>query len=369
MNKTIAVLPGDGIGPEVIEQAIRTLDAIAERFGHQFHYQYADIGAIAIERFGDPLPNATLETCLNADAVLLGAVGHPKYDNQPNAEIRPEKGLLRLRKGLGVFANLRPVIQYTSLLHLSPLKKGKIEGLDFVIYREFTGGIYFGEKKRTATSAYDVCHYEEFEIDRIARLAFEAAENRRGKLTLVDKSNVLESSKLWRSMVMDMAKDYPKVELDLMYADNAAMQIILDPCQFDVILTSNLFGDLISEEASILTGSMGLLPSASIGAETSLFEPVHGSYPQVAGKDVANPMATILSAALMLESFGLEEEAMIVKNTVKYMLEKGVGTQELDLPNIFSCSHIGDFIAYLIAEEDIISLRDSDLTDKNLTII
>jgi len=280
MKKNIAVLAGDGIGPEVTQQAVKVLNAIAERYEHHFFYKSAEVGAIAIDKTGDPLPKTTLDLCLNADAVLFGAIGHPKYDNDPSAKVRPEQGLLRLRKGLGLFANIRPVATYSSLLHLSPLRPERVKGADFVIFRELTGGIYFGEKERGETSASDLCVYHKFEIERIARLAFAAAMRRRKKLTLVDKANVLETSRLWREVVQQMASEYPEVAVDYMFVDNAAMQMIQWPTQFDVVLTENMFGDILSDEASVIAGSMGLLPSASIGENTALFEPIHGSYPQ-----------------------------------------------------------------------------------------
>lgn len=354
MKKKIAVLPGDGIGPEVIEQGIKVLDAVADRFGHYFEYCYADMGAIAIDLFGTPLPQTTIDTCLNADAVFLGAIGHPKYDNDPNAKVRPEQGLLKIRKELGLFANLRPVTTYSNLLHLSPLKEENIAGVDILILRELTGGIYFGEKGRSADgkSAYDTCRYEVSEIERISRLAFDYAKNRRKKVTLVDKANVLESSRLWRETVMKLAGDYPDIELDTMFVDNAAMQLIQYPKQFDVMLTSNMFGDILSDEASVIAGSMGLLPSASIGVATSLFEPIHGSYPQATGKDIANPMATILSAAMMLESFELHQEAATIRNAVQYILEKGIGTPELKPAITYGCSKIGDILAHIVSDEE-----------------
>lgn len=369
MNKRIAVLPGDGIGPEVIEQALKALDAIAERFGHYFEYCYADVGHAAIEKHGDPLPQSTLHTCMNADAILFGAIGHPKYNREPEPEIRPEHGLLRLRKSLGLYANIRPVIAFPNLQDLSPLKPEKVKGVDLVIYRELIGGIYFGESHRNETSAFDTCVYEDYEIERIAKLAFESAMKRRKRVTLIDKANVLETSRLWRKITRKVAQNFPEVELDFMFVDNAAMQMIQDPRHFDVILTSNLFGDIISDEASVLTGSMGLLPSASKGLETSLFEPIHGSYPQAAGEDIANPMAAILSAALMLDDFGLHEEANVVLSTVRHLLEKGIGTPELNLDNKFSCSQVGDMVAYLIAEKESINITDFKLKEKNSTII
>jgi 3-isopropylmalate dehydrogenase len=345
MEKNIAVLSGDGIGPEVVEQALKALSAIETKFNHKFHTRFARVGAIAIDVTGDPLPQETLDICLDSDAVLFGAIGHPKYDHDPSAPIRPEQGLLRLRKSLGLYANVRPVTTYQTLLSLSPLKEEKMKGVDFVIYRELTGGIYFGEKGRKEDIAFDHCVYSRAEIARIAILAFEAARLRRKKVTLVDKANVLETSRLWREEVKQIAIRYPDIELDFLFVDNAAMQIIQFPAQFDVMLTENMFGDILSDEASVITGSMGLLPSASVGSKTSLYEPIHGSYPQAAGLDIANPMATILSAAMMLDSFGLHQEAVLIRESVTKLLEGGFGTQELQLPNPRKCSEIGDLIA------------------------
>ena len=345
MEKNIAVLSGDGIGPEVIEQALKVLSAIETKFNHKFHTQFALVGAIAIDKTGNPLPEETLDICLQSDAVLFGAIGDPKYDNDPSAPVRPEQGLLRLRKSLGLFANVRPVTTYPTLLSLSPLKEEKIKGVDFVIYRELTGGIYFGEKGRKDDTAYDHCVYSREEIARITLLAFDAARLRRKKVTLVDKANVLETSRLWRDEVKRISTQYPDVELDFLFVDNAAMQIIQFPSQFDVMLTENMFGDILSDEASVITGSMGLLPSASVGAKTSLYEPIHGSYPQATGLDIANPMATILSAAMMLDSFNLHAEADVIRESVKNLLESGYGTAELQLPHVCKCSEIGDLIA------------------------
>lgn len=346
MIKNIALLPGDGIGPEVTTQSVKVLEAIGRRFGHEFHFHPAEVGAIAIDKSGNPLPQATLDTCLAADAILFGAIGDPKYDNDPNAKVRPEQGLLALRKSLGLFANIRPVTTYNKLLHLSPLKEDRVRGVDFVIYRELTGGIYFGEKGRSAdgNQAYDTCTYSTFEIERIAKLAFEQARLRRKKVTLVDKANVLETSRLWRDRVKRFAQNYPDVELDFLFVDNAAMQIIYYPAQFDVVLTENMFGDILSDEASMLVGSLGLLPSASVGAKTALFEPIHGSYPQAAGKDIANPIASILSAAMMIESFGMVEEAQLVRQSVENLLESGAGTQELKPQTVYGCRQVGDEI-------------------------
>ncbi|MCB0551541.1 MAG: 3-isopropylmalate dehydrogenase [Phaeodactylibacter sp.] len=368
----IAVLAGDGIGPEVTNQAIKVMDAIAERFGGYFEYCFADVGAVAIDRTGNPLPDITLEACLNADAILFGAIGDPKYDNDPKAKVRPEQGLLRLRKELGLYANIRPVTTYERLLHLSPLREDRVKGVDLVIYRELTGGIYFGEKGTSADGkqAFDTCTYHVEEIQRIAKLAFEQALLRRGKVTLVDKANVMETSRLWRQTVKEMAKDYPGVELDYMFVDNAAMQLIQNPRQFDVMLTSNMFGDILSDEASVLAGSMGLLPSASIGVHTSLFEPIHGSYPQAAGQDIANPMAAILSAAMLVESLGLTDAAKAIRLAIQHILEKGIGTPELQPSVAYGCSQIGDLVAHLVTDpNEQILVREDKLQQKVSTII
>src|SRR6185436_3333975 len=267
MHKNIAVIPGDGIGPEVIAQALRVLDAVGEQYGHQFYYNWCLMGADAIDKTGSPLPDQTVTTCLQSDAILFGAIGHPKYDNDPSAKVRPEQGLLRLRKELQLFANIRPVTTYVSLHHLSPLKEKQLRDVDFIIYRELTGGIYFGKKESNAdgTEASDLCIYNKNEIERIAHLAFRAAGQRRKKLTLVDKANVLETSRLWRKVVQEIAGQYPDIALDFLFVDNAAMQIIMNPKQFDVMLTENMFGDILSDEASVISGSLGLLPSASVG--------------------------------------------------------------------------------------------------------
>ncbi|MDF7810278.1 3-isopropylmalate dehydrogenase [Hymenobacter sp. YC55] len=354
VSKKIAVLPGDGIGPEVCRQAVKVLQAVAERFGHRFEMRNHLMGACAIDATGDPLPEATLTACREADAVLLGAIGDPKYDNDPSAKVRPEQGLLRLRKSLGLYANIRPVTAYDVLLNHSPLKRERIQGTDMVIFRELTGGIYFGEKGRTAdgTGAYDHCTYSRDEILRIAHLAFKAAAGRRQKLTLVDKANVLETSRLWREVVREMAAQYPEVEVDYLFVDNAAMQIILNPTQFDVILTENMFGDIISDEASVIAGSMGLLPSASVGAEVALFEPIHGSYPQAKGKGIANPIAAILSAAMLLEHLDLNTEAAMVREAVDEALHNGILTQELSPNAPYSTEEVGSYIAFWIADSN-----------------
>ncbi len=354
MNKKIAILPGDGVGPDVIEQAQKVLDAIAERFGHQFDYHHADIGATAINKSGDPLPEYTLETCLNADAVLLGAVGHPSFDNNPKAKMRPEQGLLRLRKELGIYANIRPVKTSPNLLHYSALKAENVKGVDFVIYRELTGGIYFGGSSRSedGQTATDICRYSTAEVERIARKAFEHAAQRRGKLTLVDKANVLETSRLWREVIQDLAMEYSHVAVNMLYIDNAATRILLTPQQFDIILTPNLFGDVLSHVASLITGSIGMLPSASLGDKTPLFEPIHGSFPYATDRGIANPIAAVLSAALLLEHFKLRKEAKAIRTAVTGLLRQGIATIELDPQMICDTSQIGDILAAYIADED-----------------
>jgi len=335
MRCNIAVIPGDGIGPEVVEETIKVLKVIGDKFGHRFEYEYVLAGGCAIDKEGTPLPEETLEACKKSDAVLLGAVGGPKWDN-PTAKIRPEQALLGLRSGLNLYCNLRPAVLYAPLKNESPLKDSIVkDGIDICIVRELTGGIYFGERGIDIIdgirSAYDVERYNEIEITRIIKIAFETAMKRSKKLTSVDKANVLESSRLWRSIVEDMAKDYPEVEVKHLYVDNTAMQLVKDPNQFDVIVTSNIFGDILSDEASMVTGSIGMLPSASLGEGTlGMYEPIHGSAPDIAGQGIANPLATILSAAMMLRySFGLEEEAKLIENSVLQVLEDGYRTGDL----------------------------------------
>ncbi|MEJ7821648.1 MAG: 3-isopropylmalate dehydrogenase [Chitinophagaceae bacterium] len=346
MVKTISVIPGDGIGPEVTEQSIKVLNAVAERFDHEFNYAYCLMGADAIDKTGNPLPDETIESCLNSDAILFGAIGHPKYDNDPSAKVRPEQGLLKLRKTLQLFANIRPVTTYPSLQHLSPLKSKQLEGVDFIIYRELTGGIYFGTKEinEDLSEASDLCVYNKTEIERIAHLAFKAAQSRRKKLTLVDKANVLETSRLWRKTVQQIAPSYANVTVDYMFVDNAAMQIIVNPKQFDVMLTENMFGDILSDEASVITGSLGLLPSASIGNSSALFEPIHGSYPQVAGKDIANPLGSVLSTAMMLDYFNMKEEASLVRKAAEWTINNAMVTKDIDPINFYFMSTVGDLI-------------------------
>lgn len=350
MKLKIAVLQGDGVGPEVTKQAIKVLKAIATVYEHNFEFENALVGAIAIDQTGNPLPDETLELCKNSDAVLFGAIGDPKYDNNPDAKIRPEQGLLKLRKELGLFANIRPIKAYKTLLDNSPLKKHIIEGTDMIIYRELTGGIYFGEKKLSAdgTVASDLCEYSQNEIERIAHLAFKAAQARRKKLTLVDKANVLESSRLWRRVVTEVARKYPDVKLDFLFVDNAAMQMILNPGQFDIILTENMFGDIISDEGSVIGGSIGLLASASVGSKNALFEPIHGSYPEGKGKNIANPIAAILSAAMLLDHFDLFEEGDLIRSAVEKTLELNIVTPDLNVVRNYGTDYIGDSIANAI---------------------
>jgi len=353
MNKKIAVLPGDGIGPEVIRETRRVLDAVAQKYHHNLEYMEGDAGAVAIDRHGDPLPDKTLEICKSSDAVLFGAIGDPKYDNNPDAKVRPEQGLLKLRKELELFANVRPIIAFDAIIHKSPLREERIKGSDFVIYRELTGGIYFGEKKEADQDdfATDLMIYHRHEIERIARLAFDAAKNRKKKVTLIDKANVLASSRLWRKVVRQIAEEYPDIELDFLFVDNAAMQIILNPSQFDVVLTSNMFGDIISDEASVISGSLGLSPSASIGKQYAMFEPIHGSYPQAKGKNIANPMAAILSGAMMLTHWGWIEEADIIKESIDQALKEGVVTEDINPSAARSTSEVGEFLSEYILQQ------------------
>lgn len=364
MKLKIAVLPGDGIGPEITKQSVRILQAIAERFDHQFEFEEEAVGAVAIDKYEDPLPQKTLDLCLNSDAVLFGAIGHPKFDNNPEATIRPEQGLLKLRKELELFANIRPVKAYDKLLGQSPLKSDRIRGADMVIFRELTGGIYFGHKEKSddGRSATDVATYNVDEIERLSHLAFKAAQKRRKKLTLVDKANVLETSRLWRKTVSSLAKQYPDVALDYLFVDNAAMQIILNPAQFDVILTENMFGDILSDEASVIAGSIGLLASASVGSKYAMFEPIHGSYPQATNRGIANPLASILSAAMMLEHFNLTEEAEVVRSAVEESIQLNICTVDINKNNYYSTEKVGEFLENRINDsEGIFNQENLDL--------
>lgn len=331
MEYKIAVLKGDGIGPEIITEAIKVLDKVAEKYGHKFVYQRGCLGGESIDKYGVPYSEETSRICRNSDAILLGAVGGPKW-NEIEADKRPEKGLLAIRKELAVYTNLRPAILFKELRSASPLKDEIVEdGLDVMIVRELTGGIYFGPREYSEEKAVDTMPYTRNEIERIARKAFEIARNRNKKLTSVDKHNVLDTSKLWRKIVNEVAKDYPDIEVSHMYVDNAAMQLIINPRQFDVILTENMFGDILSDEASMLTGSLGMLPSASLGdGKLGLYEPCHGSAPDIAGQNIANPIATIMSAAMMLKySFGLEKEALAIEKAVQDVLSQGYRTADI----------------------------------------
>ena len=347
------------------------LDAIALKYGHSFEYTYCLMGAAAIDQTGNPLPDETIETCLGSDAILFGAIGDPRYDNDPTAKVRPEQGLLKLRKTLQLFANIRPVTTYPSLYYLSPLKSKNLQDVDFVIFRELTGGIYFGKKETSedGSEASDGCVYTRGEVERIAHLAFKQAQQRRKKLTLVDKANVLETSRLWRKAVQDIAGQYPDVKVDFLFVDNAAMQIILNPKQFDVILTENMFGDIISDEASVITGSLGLLPSASIGSGSALFEPIHGSYPQAAGKDIANPLGAILSAAMMLEYFELHAEAKLVRDAVQWTLANGFVSKDIDPVNFYFMSTIGELISDYITDKIPGGINKENIELRKSTII
>ncbi|MGA0073962.1 MAG: 3-isopropylmalate dehydrogenase [Flavobacteriaceae bacterium] len=349
MNLKIALLAGDGIGPEVIDQAVKVSDAVARKFGHQITWMPALTGAAAIDDCGEPYPLATHEVCLQADAVLFGAIGHPKYDNDPSAKVRPEQGLLKMRKQLGLFANVRPTFTFPSLIDKSPLKRERIEGTDLVFLRELTGGIYFGDKGRTdgGNTAFDHCVYTREEVQRLAKKGFELAMQRSKKLCCVDKANVLETSRLWRETVQAMEKDYPEVTVSYEFVDAVAMRLVQWPNSYDVLITENLFGDILTDEASVISGSMGLMPSASIGLKTSLFEPIHGSYPQAAGKDIANPLATVLSAAMMFEdAFHLKTEAQAIRDVVNKSLAEGVVTEDLsDGGKSYKTSEVGDWLA------------------------
>lgn len=326
----ICIIKGDGIGPEIVDEAIKVLDTVSSKFEFELNYEHVLLGGEAIDVLGSPIPNETLEAALNSDAVLLGAIGGPKWDNLER-NLRPESGLLKLRKGLGAFANLRPAIVFDELVDASTIKPDVLKDVDMLVVRELTGGLYFGQpRKKEENNAYNTMVYSKEEIERIAEVAFEAALKRGKKVTLVDKANVLETSQLWREVVADVAKKYEDVRLDYMYVDNAAMQLIKDPKQFDVLLTENLFGDILSDEASMICGSIGLLPSASIGGKVGIFEPIHGSAPDIAKQGIANPIATILSAAMMLKyAFGEHQAAKAIEEAVKKALKDGYRTKDI----------------------------------------
>lgn len=349
MKYQIALLAGDGIGPEVIDQAVKVADAIAKKFNHEIDWKPALTGATAIDAVGEPYPDETHEICASADAVLFGAIGDPKYDNDPSAQVRPEQGLLKMRKKLGLFANVRPTFTFPSLIDKSPLRTERVEGTDLVFLRELTGGIYFGKKGREQNGdvAYDHCVYSKDEVRRLAKKGFEMAMGRSKKLCCVDKANVLETSRLWRETVQDMEKEYPEVEVSYEFVDAVAMRLVQWPKSYDVLITENLFGDILTDEASVISGSMGLMPSASVGAEVSLFEPIHGSYPQAAGKNIANPLATVLSAAMMFETgLGLHEEGAAIRAVVNKSLAEGIVTEDLaDGQKAYGTSEVGDWLA------------------------
>jgi 3-isopropylmalate dehydrogenase len=371
MKKQIAVIHGDGIGPEIVNQGIKVLNSIAFRFDHEFKYVPVEMGACAIEKYGEAITDKDLEICASSDAVLLGAIGDPKYDNDPTLAVRPEQGLLKLRQHLGLFCNIRPIETYDLISDSSPIKNRLLTNVDFVIYRELIGGIYFGKKtlSEDKTEASDLCSYTVEQIERIAHEAFKAAEQRNGKLTLVDKANVLETSRLWRKEVTRIAAQYPDVLLDYLFVDNAAMQIIQQPQSFDVILTENMFGDILSDLASVITGSIGMLPSASVGGTNGLFEPIHGSYPQAKGLDIANPNATILAVAMLLDNLGMHEEAEVTRKAVDWAMEEGIVSVDLNSESPSSCSRIGDLIANYIEDKGAVFINKRNTEESKGVII
>lgn len=347
MNLKIAVLPGDGIGPEISVQGVAVMNAACEKFGHKVSYEYAICGADAIEKTGDPFPEETFRICMNADAVLFSAVGDPKFDNDPTASVRPEQGLLAMRKRLGLFANIRPIETFDCLLHKSPLKDDIVRGADFICIRELTGGMYFGEKYRDNDKAFDTNIYTRPEIERILQVAYDYAMRRRRHVTVIDKANILDTSRLWRKVAKEFADKYPEVTTDYMFVDYASMRIIQEPGFFDVIVTENTFGDILTDEASCISGSMGLLPSASIGEHTPVFEPVHGSWPQTKGLNIANPLAQILSVAMLFEYFNLTEEGALIRKAVKASLDANVRTPEIQTEGepFYGTREVGAWIA------------------------
>ena len=352
MKLKIAVLAGDGIGPEISKVGVDVMNAVAKRFGHEITYTQAICGAAAIDEVGDPFPEETFRTCQEADAVFFSAVGDPKFDNNPAAKVRPEQGLLAMRKKLGLYANIRPVQTFSCLLHKSPLKDELVRGADFVCIRELTGGMYFGEKHEGDDYAYDTDKYTRGEIERILKVAYEYAARRRKHLTVVDKANVLASSRLWRKVAQEMATQHPDIQTDFMYVDNASMRMIQEPTFFDVMVMENTFGDILTDEGSCISGSMGLLPSASVGNGTPVFEPIHGSWPQAKGKNIANPLAQVLSAAMLFEFFGLEEEGKIIRKAVDASLDSNVRTPEIQVEggNKYGTKEVGEWLVDYIAK-------------------
>lgn len=352
MELKIAVLAGDGIGPEISAEGVKVMKAVCSKFGHQVTFTEALCGAAAIDAVGNPFPEETLKACQDADAVLFSAVGDPRFDNNPNAKVRPEQGLLAMRKQLGLFANIRPVQTFDCLIHKSPLKDELVRGADFVCIRELTGGMYFGEKKEGDDYAYDTNAYSRHEVERILKVAFEYAQRRRKHLTVVDKANVLASSRLWRNVAQEMAPQYPDVQTDYMYVDNASMRMIQDPKFFDVMVTENTFGDILTDEGSCISGSMGLLPSASTGESTPVFEPIHGSWPQAKGLNIANPLAQILSVAMLFEYFNLKEEGTLIRRAVDASLEANVRTPEIQVAGgeKYGTKEVGQWITDFILQ-------------------
>ncbi len=346
MNFNIAVLPGDGIGPEISIQGVDVMSAVCVKFGHTVNFNYGLVGAAAIDAAGDPFPPETLKLCKENDAVLFSAVGDPRYDNDPDAKVRPEQGLLAMRKKLGLFANIRPVTTFSCLLDKSPLKTAIVEGADFVCIRELTGGMYFGEKYEDNDRAYDTNAYTRKEVERILHVAYGYAMRRKRHLTVVDKANVLASSRLWRKVAQEISQEYPDVETDYMFVDNAAMRMVLDPRFFDVLVTENTFGDILTDEGSVISGSMGLLPSASTGESTPVFEPIHGSWPQAKGLNIANPLAQILSVAMLFEHFGCVDEGRLIRDAVNASLEAGVTTPDISdkKSRSYGTSDVGSWI-------------------------
>jgi 3-isopropylmalate dehydrogenase len=346
MNLKIAVLSGDGIGPEIMKQGVAVMNAVAQKFDHKITYKEAICGAHAIDEVGDPFPDTTFQTCMDSDAVLFAAVGDPKYDNNPSAKVRPEQGLLAMRKKLGLFANIRPIQTFDCLIHMSPLKDELVKNADFICIRELTGGMYFGEKYQDNDKAYDTDFYTRPEIERIIKVAFNYARKRRHHLTVVDKANVLASSRLWRKIAKELEVQYPDVTTDYMFVDNASMRMIAEPRFFDVMVTENTFGDILTDEGSCISGSMGLLPSASTGEHTPLFEPVHGSWPQATGRNIANPIAQILSVAMLYEYFDLNEEGALIRKAVDASLHANVRTPEIQVPGgkHYGTNEVGQWI-------------------------
>lgn len=352
MKLNIAVLAGDGIGPEISKQGVAVMAAVCKKFGHEVNFTEALVGAAAIDAVGDPFPNETYNICKEADAVLFSSVGDPKFDNNPNATIRPEQGLLAMRKKLGLFANIRPVQTFDCLIHKSPLKDELVRGADFICIRELTGGMYFGEKKECDDFAYDTNAYSRAEVERILKVAYAYAERRRKHLTVVDKANVLASSRLWRKVAQEMAPQHPDVTTDFMYVDNASMRMIQEPTFFDVMVTENTFGDILTDEGSCITGSMGLLPSASTGESTPVFEPIHGSWPQAKGLNIANPLAQILSAAMLFEYFNLTNEGTLIRQAVDASLDANVRTPEIQVEGApkYGTKEVGEWIVNWIKQ-------------------